>query len=103
MAYIDTIADSGDEMLRLLLLVDFPKGLCVNHLNKRAELAIRETIKHKKLQISADNCYLLYQLPKEKAVELDVRWVRDIFEIKSELKSKSAIILVHRKELSWDR
>lgn len=73
-AYADTLSECTDELLRLLLLIDYSKGYFFTSLNDRAGSTVREAIKRKKIEIYTDDTNLLYYLPKEKALEFDVEW-----------------------------
>lgn len=72
-AYADTINESNDNLLRLLKLLDFTKGY--KFLSERAVLqsTIREVIAYKNAKITYDNNPMLYRLPKDEALKLDVQ------------------------------
>lgn len=72
-AYADTLSESTEELLRLLLLIDYSKGYFFISLNDRAASAVREATKQKNVEMNIDFTNLLYYLPKEKALEFDVQ------------------------------
>lgn len=71
--YAETLADTIDELLRLLMLIDFRKVFYLSTLSERTAMTVREAIQQKQLGICSDSTYLLYCLAKEKALELDVK------------------------------
>ncbi|XP_055298652.1 uncharacterized protein LOC129566591 isoform X3 [Sitodiplosis mosellana] len=71
-AYADTLSECTEELLRLLLLIDYSKGYYFTSLNDRTA-SVREAIKQKNLEINTDHTSLLYYLPKEKALEFVVQ------------------------------
>lgn len=72
-AYTDTLSEYTEELLRLLLLIDYSKGYFFTSLNDRAASAVREAIKRKNVEVYIDDTNLLYHLPKEEALKFDVQ------------------------------
>lgn len=73
MVYVDTLNESNDELLQLFSLFDYPGLVYFDKLSERTESAVRAIIAQRNLCICIDKTYWLHYLPKEKALELDVR------------------------------
>lgn len=72
-AYADTLSENTDELLQLLLLVDYSKGYFFLSLNEHAASAVREAIKQRNIEVYSDDWNLLYHLPKENALKFDIQ------------------------------
>lgn len=88
MVYADTFNDSLDELIRLLLLLDFSKGLFFISLNDNAASAIKEVTKRKNVEIYMHDWTFEYFLAKEDALQFIVEYVRS-FELWSNLVNDS--------------
>lgn len=73
LAYADTFADTTDELLRLLLLIDYSKGYFFISLGDRIVPVVREALKQKNVELTMDDWNLKYFLPKEKALQFNVQ------------------------------
>lgn len=67
--YADTFNESLDELIRLLILLDFSNGLFFISLNDNAASAVRAAIKRKNVEIYMDDWTFEYFLAKEKALQ----------------------------------
>lgn len=96
-AYADTLSESTEELLRLLLLIDYSKGYFFTSLNDRAASAVREAIRRKNVELNSDDTNLLYYLPKETALEFDVQWVVDHMLEKTIVFWRTKIMIFHSR------
>lgn len=72
-AYADALSENTDELLRLLLLIDYSKGYFFISITDHAASAVKEAIKQKNVELYVDESNLLYYLPKEKALEFSAQ------------------------------
>lgn len=74
-AYADTLSEDTDELLRLLLLIDFSEGFFFLGLTDSVIPTVKEVIKQKNVDVYIDDWNLVYHLLKEKAIEFDIKLV----------------------------
>lgn len=73
MAFADTCNPCLDNLSRLLQLLDYSKGVLFTCERPEVYPIILETLKKKNLEICADYLSLLYYMPKEEALKLEVQ------------------------------
>lgn len=74
--YCDTLNESIDRLETLLNLLDYSKGVIVMHVRSKCYPAILKNFERKKVQLEFDDANLLYYLPKEKALDLNIKQAR---------------------------
>lgn len=71
----DTLHESTDELFRLLLLLDYSTEYFFISFSERTAAVVRDAVKMRNVEIQLDYSNLFYRLPKEKALEFDIRCV----------------------------
>lgn len=66
---------SNDEFLRLLLLLDYSTECRFYSYDDHGVSVFRKAVKEKNVKIGLDDSILFYFLPKEKALEFDIKYV----------------------------
>lgn len=69
----DTLDESTDELKRLVSLLDFSKEYYFIVFSETIASAIRDVTRATKVEITRDYWNIHYLLPKEKALEFDIK------------------------------
>lgn len=71
-AYADTLNQSYDNLSRLLYLIDYSKGFIFLAIRPEIRGVLRSALQKMNVDIRSDNRTILYRLPKEEALQLNV-------------------------------
>lgn len=71
--YADTLHESNNELLRLLLLLDYSTEYLFTSFNDRITSVIRQAFETKNVKLAIDFSNLHHFLPKEKALQFDIQ------------------------------
>lgn len=72
-AYVDTLDDNTDELFQLLLLIDYSQGYFFYAIKECHISALKRALKQKNIDIFGELACVVYHLPNEKALALDIQ------------------------------
>lgn len=72
-AYADTLGESHENLYQLLLLIDYSNGYTFLSIRPEIQPILRQAFEKVNTEVICDETTLLFYLPKEEALKLDVR------------------------------